>query len=99
MNRLTSLKRKPSVIRTFFFNLSQEQFSKLLELALKESVLLFNGDLFRQVDGVAMGSPLVPCVANAFMCHHETIRLNECPIELKPVVYKRYVDDFSFFNF
>ena len=30
----------------------------LLNLAAKESVFLFNGDIYKQVDGVAMGSPL-----------------------------------------
>ena len=31
----------------------------------------FNGSFYDQVDGVAMGSPLVPVLANLFMGHHE----------------------------
>ena len=40
-----------------------------------------------------MGSPLGPTLANAFLCFHEQIWLNECPDEFKPAYYRRYVDD------
>ena len=32
-------------------------------------------------------------LANAFLCHHETKWLNDCPEIFKPVFYKRYADD------
>ena len=55
--------------------------------------------MYKQVDGVAMGSPLGPTLANVFMCHMEKKWLSQCPIEFKPVLYKRYVDDtFLLFN-
>ena len=34
-----------------------------------------------------MGSPLLPILANSFLCFHEQIWLNECPDEFKPVHY------------
>ena len=40
-----------------------------------------------------MGSSLGPTLANAFLCFHEQIWLNECPDEFKPAYYRRYVDD------
>ena len=40
-----------------------------------------------------MGSLLGPTLANAFLWHYEKIWLNECPSQLKPMVYKHYVDD------
>ena len=40
-----------------------------------------------------MGSPLGTTLANAFLCFHEQIWLNECPDEFKPAYYRRYVDD------
>ena len=40
-----------------------------------------------------MGSPLGPTLANAFLCCHEKIWLNECPDEFKPAYCRRYVDD------
>ena len=73
--------------------LSKDEFSELLSLATNQSYFKFNGQFFRQVDGVAMGSPLGPCLANAFLCHHEKTWLNDCPSEFKPIYYRRYVDD------
>ena len=51
--------------------LSKIEFKELLSLATKESYFIFNGQLYKQVDGVAMGSPLGPTLANAFLVHFE----------------------------
>ena len=40
-----------------------------------------------------MGSPLVPTLANIFLCHCEDIWLRNCSLDGKPSYYKRYVDD------
>ena len=40
-----------------------------------------------------MGYPLGSSLANAFLFHHKTKWLNDCPDKFKPVFYKRYVDD------
>ena len=40
-----------------------------------------------------MGSRLGPTLANVFMCHFENIWLENCPAHLKPIVYRRFVDD------
>ena len=40
-----------------------------------------------------MGSPLGPALANIFMCSFESIWLQDCPNDFKPVFYRRYVDD------
>ena len=68
-------------------------FRKLLELATLESYFFFNGDIYQQIDGVAMGSPLGPTLANIFMSHMEKKWLRDCPVDFKPVLYRRYVDD------
>ena len=44
---------------------------ELLEVASKNQLFQFKGNLYEQVDGVAMGSPLEPLMANAFMCNIE----------------------------
>ena len=62
-------------------------------LATKESYFIFNKVLYKQKDGVVMGSPLGPTSANAFLCFYERKWLEECPSEFKPVFYRRYVDD------
>ena len=40
-----------------------------------------------------MGSPLGPTLANIFLCCHEQMWLDNCPVEFKPVIYRRFVDD------
>ena len=44
---------------------------KLLTIATKDQLFQFNGDLYKQIDGVAMGSPLGPLTVNTFMCSIE----------------------------
>ena len=73
--------------------INKEEFRSLLSLATKESYFLFNKVLYKQKDGVAMGSPLGPTLANAFLCFYERKWLEKCPLEFKPVFYRRYVDD------
>ena len=42
---------------------------------------------------MAIGSPLGPTLANAFLCHYEKEWLDNCPIHFKPAIYKIYVYD------
>ena len=61
--------------------------------------ILTDNKTFQQIDGVAMGSPLGPTLANIFMCHHEQQWLDNCPTKIKPQLYQRFVDDtFLLFN-
>ena len=72
---------------------TKSELKQLLCLATKESYFIFNGLLYKQIDGVAMGSPLGPSLANAFLSYHEKNWLNNCPQGFKPVIYRPYVDD------
>ena len=74
-------------------SLSKFDLHQLLKLATTESFFLFDNKMYKQLDGIAMGSPLGPTLANAFLSHYEKIWLKDCPLEFKPVVYRRYVDD------
>ena len=76
-----------------YMNFDKKQFKMILDLAVKDNFFLFNDKLYSQIDGVAMGSPLGPTLANIFMSYYERIWLDECPIEFKPTLYRRYVDD------
>ena len=73
--------------------LSKNELHQLIKLATTESFFIFDDKMYKQLDGVSMGSPLGPTLANAFLCHYEKLWLEECPPEFKPVVYRRYVDD------
>ena len=64
-------------------------FKKLLKFATSGE-FLYKDKLFRQVDGVAMGSPLGPTLANLFLAHFEKEWLKST---FAPVQYLRYVDD------
>ena len=79
--------------------LNRREMFEMLSLTLKESIILFDNKYYSQIDGVAMGSPLGPTLANVFLCYHESNWLKDCPKDLKPVYYKIYVDDiFVLFN-
>ena len=72
--------------------LNKNQITEMLSLTTNESIFLFDMTFYTYVDGVAMGSPLGSSLANAFLCHHETKWLNDCPEKFKPVFYERYVE-------
>ena len=70
----------------------------MLSFTLKQNHFLFDGKVYNQVDGVAMGSPLGPVMANIFMCELERKALEQYNGTL-PSLYRRYVDDtFLVFN-
>ena len=79
--------------RTHVNNLSKDFFRELLTRTMSESLILFDQQFHKQHDGVAMGSPLGPTLANVFFCYHEKIWLQNCPSEFKPVIYRTYVDN------
>ncbi len=76
-----------------FQGFSRSEFRSLLQYAVKDNLILFNGKYYIQVDGVAMGSPLGPTLANIFLCYWEEIWLEKCPKQFRPLYYRRYVDD------
>jgi len=76
-----------------FHDLDSDTFKRFLELAVRESYFMLDTKIYMQVDGVAMGSPLGPTLANVFMVHLEEIIMSKCPPNFKPVFYWRYVVD------
>ena len=90
-------------VETIFTNkpdikISKNDLAKLFHFATAETHFLFKGNFYDQIDGVAMGSPLAPVLANLFMGYHEANWINNYSHH-KPLFYRRYVDDiFSVFN-
>ena len=70
--------------------ITQDVFTKLMELATIGVEFVFGESLYKQVDGVAMGSPLGPALANIFLGYHEEKLFS---VIKSPIYYRRYVDD------
>ncbi|PFX27154.1 hypothetical protein AWC38_SpisGene8122 [Stylophora pistillata] len=64
----------------------KDQLAQLLRVASTDRLFQFDGLLHEQCEGVAMGFPLGPLLANVFMCHLEE-RLSDEDL------MRRYVDD------
>ena len=65
---------------------------EMLLLCTKETIFLSpEGELYKQTDGIAMGSPLGTSFADFYMGHLEETFLKDSNI--LPIVYCRYVDD------
>ena len=78
---------------THYHGFSREEYKKLVHFSVKDCHFIFNGSLYEQIDGVAMGSPLGPLFADIFLSSHEKSWLDNCPSNFKPSYYRRYVDD------
>jgi len=76
--------------REYDLNITKLDFMELLRIATKNQLFQFEGNLYEQVDGVVMGSPQGPLMANAFMCKIEKQIETENKL---PFFYKRFVDD------
>ena len=48
---------------------------------------------YRKKDGVAVGSPLAPTLGNVLLYLFKVQWMSDCPIDYKPISYRRYVDD------
>ena len=71
--------------------LSAQQVRDLLGTCLKTTYFQYNGIIYTQVEGAAMGSPVSPIVANLFMEWFEETALQSFPFDI--TLWKRYVDD------
>ena len=73
-------------------NITKKELKKLFLFATSQTYFISNGKFYNQIDGVAMGSPLAPVLANIFMSFYKSKWLNEYNLS-KPKFYLRYVDD------
>ena len=71
---------------THSLNLSKMDLIDLLRAATKNQIFQFDGALNEQTDGVAMGYPLGPLLANVFMCSIDEPRTTRSTSAVLPKV-------------
>ena len=90
-------------------NITRKELKRLFLFATSQTDFIFNSKFYNQIDGVAMGSPSAPVLANIFISFQESKWFNEYNLN-KAKFYLRYVDDIlaafvneqdslNFFNF
>src|ERR1700755_1504877 len=73
--------------------LTKSLFHQLLSLSVNDTIFTFEDNFYKQIDCMPMGSPQGLTFADIFLSHFETIWLNQCPPDFKPITYKHYIDD------
>ena len=68
--------------RTKIDGITKDYFHDLLIICMSESLVLFDGEYYKQIDGVAMGSPLGPTFANIFFVFMNKFGLKIVPLNL-----------------
>ena len=87
----------------------KKELKKLFLFATSQTRFIFNSEFYNQIDGVVIGCPFAPVLANIFMNFYESKWLNEYNLN-KPKFCLRYVEDIlavfdkeqdslNFFNF
>ena len=64
---------------------------EIVEFLLIKTWFLYNGEFYKQTDGVAMGGPTSSVVAELYMQHHDKEALSS--FNSPPKAYERFVDD------
>ena len=64
---------------------------ELLKFVLKNNIFQFNGRIYHQICGIAMGTKLAPALASVVVAYYEEEYLDT--LRQQPLVWKRYIDD------
>ena len=80
-----------SKIATNEIGISKQTLEKLLRISCLKMPFMFNGQTYKQIEGMAMGSPL-SCLMAGFAMEMVESKMSSYEGE-KPLLHKRYVDD------
>jgi len=75
-----------------FTKLEEKDLTQLFELCVTNMPFRFYEEMYQQIDGVSMGSPLAPAFADLFMTHIES-KLQQYEYNHTIKTSYRYVDD------
>ena len=70
---------------------SNQSICDLLKHVLEKNNFIFNGGMYRQIKGTAMGTKCAPAFANIFMSDFEEQHVYTHPVQ--PLVWFRFIDD------
>ena len=75
-----------------FYNLNKQKLNTLLNWAASSTTLQFQGKHYKQVNGIAMGSPIAPMLSDEFITYvlEEALSASQ---QNRPTVLLRYVND------
>ena len=73
--------------------LTAEDIMALLEFVLSTTYFFYNGEIYRQIWEAPMWSLVSVVVLNLYMEDHEGTAVATAPPEMKPKIWKRYVDN------
>ena len=74
-------------------NLTADDIMELLKFLLSTTYFSYNGEIYKQIQGAPMGSPVSVVVSNLYMEDHEETAIATAPQDMKPQIWKRYVDN------
>jgi hypothetical protein len=66
---------------------------KAMEFVLTKGYITFEGEIYQQTNGAAMGSPMIPPYANIFMYQLEKNTVYKYKNSGSLLLYKRFIDD------
>ena len=72
-------------------DITDNETTKLDKVCPNSTYFSFRGNIYEQIEGIAMGSPLSPIVANIYMDFFEKEALQSFP--LQPKWWIRFIDD------
>ena len=73
-------------------NITKKELKKLFLFPTSQTHFIVNSKFYNEIDGLAMGSPLAPVLANIFMVFFKSKWLDEYNLN-KPKFYLRYIYD------
>ncbi|KAK7091582.1 hypothetical protein V1264_009246 [Littorina saxatilis] len=70
-----------------------ETIVKVADHVLTNNVFTFEEEVYQQIHGTAMGTPMAPSVANLFMAALERKLFQQSPVPVNSELWRRYIDD------